>query len=164
MYATTLAERLEAQKQVDELREVMKAYRKENKLNPFDETPFDKTYRETEQRSFFNEVSYSRHNRRAPLTPWGRTQDVAIHYEGPEGKIYQVSTSSHGGYRVTGELLKKMPDNLRKLGYRGWFEEDCAWAAVVVGLPGYFTQKWHDEALETLKRWYPEQAAQSMGE
>lgn len=92
------------------------------------------------------------------LTPWGKAQWVQCEWVELDGShITIVETSSHGGWRVTGSLLKQMPEALRKIGNsRGWFEEDCAWAAIPVGLPHLFDPKSVEKAKQTLQRWYPE--------
>lgn len=77
-------------------------------------------------------------------TPWGAAQDI----EQVSDDITSISTASHGGYRVAGESWKKFrelfPDVKLWAGCnseRGWFEEDCDWALVVLAFPEYFVDK-----------------------
>ncbi len=71
-------------------------------------------------------------------TPWGQSDFTESIGPG----ILHVMTPSHGGIRVHNCLLADMRPELRKLAIRtelhGWFEEDCAWAAVVVTWPQHF--------------------------
>lgn len=69
-------------------------------------------------------------------TPWGAAQEVR---EYPNG-ILLVSTARHGGYFVPAHLLDRIPPTHREFaaewsGSEQWYEEDCAWAAVVLAFP-----------------------------
>lgn len=66
-------------------------------------------------------------NRIPASSPWGAVQYGRVLADG----IISVSTSGHGGVRISSERLKQMPATLR-LGRRRWFEEDCE--AALVGL------------------------------
>lgn len=95
------------------------------------------------------------------ITPWGKADSIYCEWIEIDGShITIVGTPSHGGWRVTGSLLKLMPTALKAIGDKGWFEEDCAWSAVPVGLPHLFDPQTVTEARETLMRWYPEALAE----
>lgn len=55
-------------------------------------------------------------------TPWGTADQVEHIADG----IGAVSTSSHGGVKVSGELNRKIHEVCRCAD--GWYEEDCDWA------------------------------------
>ena len=91
-------------------------------------------------------------------TPWGVPDSITELAEG----IVSVSTSSHGGYWISDARLTEMPEKYRRCIYLedkpNWFEEDCAWAAVPLTWPQYFSleivnraQKTYDFA--TAKGW-----------
>lgn len=100
------------------------------------------------------------------ISPWGGVQDVERVAKG----ITFVSTASHGGYRVSISRWREMPRELRDCAstvwaHYAWFEEDCAWAAVVLAFPLEFTkeagsveayQPKHNQAKESLRNWCPE--------
>lgn len=94
-------------------------------------------------------------------SPWGAIQDKRELAPG----IWQVSTASHGGIKLSRERNAAMPDYMRNAG--GWYEEDCEWAKVAVVHPIGFTRKcpsednpdrteW-DVANETFRHWHPDQ-------
>jgi len=66
-------------------------------------------------------------------TPWG-VPDEAVEFA---SGIWLVSTPSHGGYWVAPDLYATMPEILRDCSCTkdNWFEEDCAWHALVVAYP-----------------------------
>lgn len=67
------------------------------------------------------------------------------------------STPSHGGYRVTGASLERIPEKYRRMfAGPGWFEEDCDWAIVAFFLPELFTPEEIEAADNTLTNWHPE--------
>lgn len=83
-------------------------------------------------------------------TPWGKAQQV---YEYPNG-IRWVSTASHGGFWVPAKLVDRIPAAHRAYasqwsGSEQWYEEDCAWAAVVLAFPELAR---NPEELETAKQ------------
>lgn len=89
-------------------------------------------------------------------TPWGTAQSATYFGRG----IIMYSTAGHGGIHVSASLLRQIPEYLRIAdkyadGKQGWFEEDCAWAIVVLVFPERFTLKWRLAALETMQRTYP---------
>ena len=94
-------------------------------------------------------------------TPWGRADGCKHITRG----IVQYFTPSHGGYHVSAELLKTMPEYLQQDAYTplGWFEEDCAWAKVAISFPQYFSTEDQSIAYQTLKAYYPEAYAKLMG-
>lgn len=86
-------------------------------------------------------------------SPWGAVQQQ---HELAEG-IIGVSTASHGGIKVSDELLAKMPAEFRTTPYSGggWFEEDCDWALVAVCFPYAFHPNQVAEARDMIANVYP---------
>jgi hypothetical protein len=64
-------------------------------------------------------------------TPWG-TADYA---EQLTEEVVSVGTPSHGGIKVIGESLQRIPEGYRTTwaGELGWYEEDSDWI-----VPAYF--------------------------
>jgi hypothetical protein len=92
-------------------------------------------------------------------TPWGKSQGSSFITLGVEA----CWTASHGGIRVSKEKAAKMPPDLRAIGGMWelgalWFEEDCAWCAVVLSFPAAFEPYVVENAKKTLKQWYPDTA------
>src|SRR4051794_1640047 len=52
-------------------------------------------------------------------SPWGEVQPATRFADG----IYSVSTAGHGGFKVSDEFNKLIPEPFRADG--GWYEEDC---------------------------------------
>jgi len=61
-------------------------------------------------------------------TPWGLSQTKENICRG----INFYSTASHGGFKVSKNLNKLIPDYMRN--DDGWYEEDCTWSFFVVAL------------------------------
>ena len=85
-------------------------------------------------------------------TPWGQADGV----EEITADIIRVYTPGHGGYGVRKGAA--MPPALKSCGVlKGdwrWFEEDCQWAAVVVGFPDAFPRPGLlDTAMQSLRDW-----------
>lgn len=79
-------------------------------------------------------------------TPWGKPQHVQTIAPG----IILVSTSTHGGFWLSPEQNKKIPEVLKKNtfgqnGLKGWYEEDEDAAIVRQAFPQYFGSKVQDE-------------------
>lgn len=89
-----------------------------------------------------------------PLTPWGNADSKTEYGLG----VNFYSTPSHGGFRVSGKALQRIPEKYRQTKYApyGWFEEDCDWSIVAYFLPEFFDVQERDAALETLSRYHPE--------
>jgi hypothetical protein len=73
-------------------------------------------------------------------TPWGHADHVVKLAEG----VHFVSTPSHGGFHLDPERNAIVPPEwkdatFRKLGERGWYEEDCDWAIMARFYPELFT-------------------------
>ena len=89
-------------------------------------------------------------------TPWGPAQDS---YEYGPGLLF-FSTSSHGGFRVSAALMRRMPDHLRKIEpfckKIGWYEEDCDWALVALAFPQFFTDYEFVQAVQTAAHYMPQ--------
>ena len=83
-------------------------------------------------------------------TPWGKAQDVTIYADG----IAFVSTAGHGGFKLDRKRNMEMPEALRLKG--GWYEEDCAWARVIVGFPNIQLGGDPVNAARTVKQWAPD--------
>ena len=67
-------------------------------------------------------------------TPWGPAQQVERIAEG----IDFYSTAGHGGYKISAERKKAMPEPYRShQTFAGglWYEEDCDWAVVALSFP-----------------------------
>ena len=88
-----------------------------------------------------------------PITPWGMADSRENYAPG----VSFYSTPGHGGFRVTGAALARIPAQLRQTAYapRGWYEEDCDWAIVALAFPELFTESERDQAQETLRRYMP---------
>ena len=90
-------------------------------------------------------------------TPWGESQSVKHIADG----IVSVSTASHGGYILSDERNRQMPDCLRI--DEGWYEEDCDWALVAVAFPQFFEKKDVECATSTLRNLLPDQYEKHTG-
>ena len=88
------------------------------------------------------------------MSPWGNIQNAADIAPG----IVEVSTSSHGGIKVSNELWQKMPEYTRQTTYSkgGWFEEDCDVCLVVVCFPSLFEKYGNiEQAKQIIEGTYP---------
>lgn len=83
----------------------------------------------------------------ATQTPWGKSQYSQKITRG----INFYGTARHGGFKVSKKLNESIPDHLRL--DDGWYEEDCDWARLVLGLPQFFSQEQTYHAIDTLKEW-----------
>ena len=83
-----------------------------------------------------------------PPSPWGPAQSTTQIAPG----IYWISTASHGGYYISQERLADMPQKYKQLVWikdrPNWFEEDCAWIAVVLTWPKLFSKAVVNAALD----------------
>jgi hypothetical protein len=64
-------------------------------------------------------------------TPWGSSQGATIYANG----VVCHSTAGHGGFHLDAAHNAKIHPALRARD--GWYEEDCAWAAVAQAFPGH---------------------------
>ena len=62
---------------------------------------------------------------RGDHSPWGTIQEIVPLIHG----VTMVSTSSHGGFHLTPQRLRMMPQSMRSS--NGWYEEDCEVAMVM---------------------------------
>lgn len=83
-------------------------------------------------------------------TPWGMSQRTTVYADGVECH----STASHGGFKLFAERNAQVHPLLRSKD--GFYEEDCAWAAVAITFPDRFTDFERRCAEKTLKDWEPE--------
>lgn len=83
-------------------------------------------------------------------TPWGPSQQTTVYADG----VGCHSTASHGGFHLDAAHNTKVHRNLCVRG--GWYEEDCAWAAVAQAFPELFTDYERCLADNTIRDWYPD--------
>ena len=83
-------------------------------------------------------------------TPWGASQCATVYADG----VVSHSTAGHGGFHLDAAHNAKVHPALRTRG--GWYEEDCAWAAVAQALPEFFTDYERRCADQTIRDWYPD--------
>lgn len=96
-------------------------------------------------------------------TPWGVATAIDVMGEGAAG----VTTSGHGGVKLTRELNARIPSALRRSG--GWYEEDCDEAIVQAFLPEIYTRASDTDAVRRdgvrgVKNWYPDEWTAATGE
>lgn len=91
-----------------------------------------------------------RESRSRTNTPWGVSQEATIYAAG----VVVHSTAGHGGFHLDAIHNAKVHPALRASD--GWYEEDCAWAAVAEALPELFTDYERRCAERTIRNWYPE--------
>ena len=84
-------------------------------------------------------------------TPWGRADSVKEVAPG----IKSVSTPGHGGYKLSDERNRLVPEYLRQRG--GWYEEDCDWAIVATVFPDCFDAQAREMAEKTIRNWLPDE-------
>lgn len=89
-----------------------------------------------------------------PVTPWGGADYRQIYSK----DVSFYGTPSHGGYRVSGKSLKRIPEQFRQTQFAplGWYEEDCDWAIVVHFLPELFTDEEREQAEESIRHYQPQ--------
>lgn len=81
------------------------------------------------------EVSYA--SGCGPVTPWGRADFRTVYNK----DVSFYGTPSHGGFRVVGKTLERIPEQFRTSRFHngyGWFEEDCEWAYIAHFVPELF--------------------------
>lgn len=83
-------------------------------------------------------------------TPCGPSQTATVHAEG----VVEHSTASHGGFHLSAARNAQVDATLRT--DDGWYEEDCAWAAVTITFPHLFSAYERRCAEKTLKDWRPD--------
>lgn len=99
-------------------------------------------------------------------TPWGQSDGQQKYGHG----IRFVSTPSHGGLCVDGELMQKMPkafisgnDRFAQQRAAGWFEEDCDWAFVAISFPSHFSPQQVADATRIIRDTYPDEYEAAYG-
>ena len=83
-------------------------------------------------------------------TPWGVSQGATVYSDG----VVVHSTAGHGGFHLDAAHNAKVHPALREPD--GWYEEDCAWAAVAQAFPELFTEYEWRCADRTIPDWYPD--------
>lgn len=82
-------------------------------------------------------------------TPWGYADTIKPVAPG----LWFMSTPSHGGYKISTEMLELMPAELRSIepwAGHGWYEEDCDWAIIAAAWPTLFPADHVKIAISTL--------------
>jgi hypothetical protein len=72
--------------------------------------------------------------------------------------IQWLTTSRHGGFRLTPDANAKIPTNLRQ--HAGLYEEDCEWCKVVLWFPEHFAKELCRDALHSFRMNFPEAGAE----
>ena len=90
-------------------------------------------------------------------SPWGTVQNQYSFGPG----IEQISTASHGGFKLNAKMNKKIPEIFRRP--NGWYEEDCECSIVIHFLPDYFPTNYKVEAEKSLKCWFWKEYEQYFG-
>ena len=85
-------------------------------------------------------------------TPWGYSDDAEEIAPG----IHFYGTPSHGGYWLSAERYREMPNHLKACSVtkNQWFEEDCSWCAVVLAFPQYFDERKRQVAKQVYETYY----------
>jgi hypothetical protein len=96
-------------------------------------------------------------------TPWGAADFVEEISDGTV-TVISVKTPSHGGYFVPKQHLKAIPAAHQAYaakwsGSPQWYEEDCAWAAVVIAFPQLFDATHVRAAQESAARYLSKEDA-----
>jgi hypothetical protein len=82
--------------------------------------------------------------------PWGQSQHTVVYGSG----VVFHHTASHGGFELSADRNAEVHHLLRS--DNGFYEEDCAWAAVAAAFPELFTDLERRGADEILKQVYPD--------
>ena len=83
-------------------------------------------------------------------TPWGVSQGATVYGAG----VVAHSTAGHGGFHLDAAHNAKVHPALREPD--GWYEEECAWAAVAQAFPALFTEYERRCADRTIRDWCPD--------
>ena len=83
-------------------------------------------------------------------TPWGVSQGATVYSDG----VVVHLAAGHGGFHLDAAHNAKVHPALREPD--GWYEEDCAWAAVAQAFPELFTEYEWRCADRTIPDWYPD--------
>ncbi|PWE53672.1 hypothetical protein DEM27_24315 [Metarhizobium album] len=83
-------------------------------------------------------------------TRWGSSQHAVAYGPG----IVSHQTAGHGGFELSSERNAQVHPLLRSCD--GWYEEDCAWCAVAIAFPAFFTDLERRTADDILKQVYPD--------
>ena len=92
-------------------------------------------------------------------TIWGKVQHVKERAPG----IFEVSTSSHGGFKLDRARNARVAAAWRREG--GWYEEDIDWAIVLFTFPELFeSEDQRASVISTLKNWLPDSYTEVTGQ
>lgn len=85
---------------------------------------------------------------RPQWSPWGKPDHAEQVFDG----VWSISTPRHGGFYVSAERRKTMPEawlnaSFGRLGRDGWFEEDCDWCMIPLAFPDDW-RRWRGDAAE----------------
>lgn len=85
-------------------------------------------------------------------SPWGRVQRRTTIAKG----IVWMTTAGHGGFRLSRDRWEAMPAHLKACSFTSdeFFEEDCAYCAVVLAFPAHFNDEQVKSASATYARWF----------
>jgi len=93
-------------------------------------------------------------------TPWGKAQYAFTYGRG----VNCYGCAGHGGFKLSATRLAQVHPALSHIGTNGWFEEDCEWAVVGVTFPELFSYSSVEQAISTLKNYWPGAWARFSGE
>src|SRR5271166_6488508 len=87
-------------------------------------------------------------------TGWGPVESVEDIAPG----IQWLTTSRHGGFRLTADANARIPATLRQ--GEGLYEEDCEWCKVVLWFPECFAKELCRQALQLFRVNFPDAGAE----
>ena len=94
--------------------------------------------------------------KRPTNSPWGRVHEADELIPG----IWEVSTSGHGGLKLSTLRNSAVPEYMRHLNC--WYEEDVEWSIVALVHPASFPDN-QKSAKDTLRNWKPDYYAKFYG-
>jgi hypothetical protein len=87
-------------------------------------------------------------------SPWGQVLRCTPAADG----ILRVHAASHGGFKLCPELQQQMPAFFPETFPGGWYDQESAWAQVVVVFPQFFTPATVAYAVYTIRRFLADSA------
>jgi len=92
-------------------------------------------------------------------SPWGKVETALQVADG----IMEISTPSHGGFKLDRKRNALVPAPLRRKG--GWYEEDCEWPIVILVFPELAgNESSVERARRAVKNYFPHQYSEAFGE